>query len=231
VNRDSQAVVLLLAGVHVLRLVVSGDYLAFVNPWMRWPLLASGALLVLLAVRHVLQGWRRRRAQLDPGAGDEVDSPVSRTAWLVVTPILVTFLVAPGALGSHAAERRLAEVPEPPQYAAMNPLPAGDPVRVGLVDFIVRSRYDPAGSLAGRRIELLGFVTTGEAGGWHVTRFTMGCCAADATAYRVAVEGADAPPEETWVRVTGQWDSTTPRRPTLTADEVVVVDPPARQYE
>jgi uncharacterized repeat protein (TIGR03943 family) len=100
-----------------------------------------------------------------------------------------------------------------------------------LVDFLVRSEYDPGESLAGRKLQLVGFVTSKDDGSWFVTRFVMGCCAADATAYRVPVEGVAAPPDEAWVKVTGVWEESTPARPTLNASTVERVEPPRRPYE
>ena len=232
-NRNSQAVVLLLVGVLVVRQAIADEYLHFVNPWMRWPLLVSGGLLIALAALHAAADWRALLSQTasDDDGGRRDQSDVPRAAWLLIAPVLVVFLVAPAELGSYAAERRLSEVPEPPEYLAMRPLPPGDPVRVTLVDFLVRSEYDPGESLAEREVQLVGFVTSKAGGSWFVTRFAMGCCAADATAYRVSIEGADPPPDEEWVKATGTWDQSRPARPTLDAAIVERIEPPARPYE
>ncbi|WP_148573506.1 TIGR03943 family putative permease subunit [Nocardioides caldifontis] len=235
-NRSSQAVVLLLVGALVVRQAITDEYLHFVNPWMRSPLLVSGGLLIALAALHAATDWRTLLSQAasdDERAQDhsERGHEVPRAAWLLVAPVLVFFLVAPAELGSYAAERRLSEVREPAQYVAMRPLPPGDPVRVTLVDFLVRSEHDPGRSLAGREIELVGFVTSKDDGSWFVTRFVMGCCAADATAYRVPVEGVAAPPDEAWVEVIGRWDEGRPARPTLKATLVRRTEPPRRPYE
>jgi uncharacterized repeat protein (TIGR03943 family) len=235
VKRDSQAVVLLLVGGVIVKLTLSGDLLFFVNPWMRWPLLLSGSLLAALALVHFASDWKQLAATsrddvpTEPRDADDHDAPP--VAWLLLAPVLVVFLVAPPALGSFAAERRLRDVPEPAQYVAMRPLRGPDPVRVTIQDFLVRSEYDPGLSLAERELELIGFVTVSKGGDWFLTRFTMGCCAADASAYRLRVVGAPAPPAEDWVRLTGTWDAEQPKRPTLVASTVERIEPPKRPYE
>ena len=235
-KRESQAVVLMLVGGFVLRLTLSGDLLSFVNGWMRWPLLLSGGLLVVLGLLEFASDWRTALSAPDGDAADATDPDehghrAPKVAWFLLAPVLVIFLVAPPALGSFSAERRLREVPEPAEYAAMRPLRGPEPVPVTITDFLVRSEYDPGLSLSGKRVQVTGFVTTNKSGEWFATRFVMGCCAADAAAYRVRVEGAPPPPDEAWVRITGEWDATQPERPTLQAEEVERVAEPKRPYE
>ncbi|MEU3933014.1 TIGR03943 family protein [Streptomyces sp. NPDC029044] len=127
-----------------------------------------------------------------------------RVAWFLTLPALALLLFPPPALGSYSAEREAA------QRAARGvgtfpALPSGNPVDLTLGEFGSRAVYDSGRSLQGRTVRLTGFVTRGGDGTWYVTRLLVSCCAADVTAARAEVRGAQAPPVDTWVTVTGTW--------------------------
>ncbi|AXE87312.1 hypothetical protein C1703_20150 [Streptomyces sp. Go-475] len=141
----------------------------------------------------------------DPGGDGHEHGPAGpRVAWLLTLPALALLLFPPPALGSYSAQR------EADQRAAQGvgtfpALPAGDPVDLSLGEFGSRAVYDSGRSLDGRTIRLTGFVTQDGDGTWYVTRLLVSCCAADASTARAEVRGADAPPVDTWVTVTGTW--------------------------
>ncbi|MEV0616354.1 TIGR03943 family protein [Nonomuraea sp. NPDC050404] len=202
----SQASLLLVLGATVLAVsAFSGMYANYVRPGFRPALVAAGAVLVLVAVLSF------RREQRAP-----------RVAWLLAVPVFAIVLVAPPALGSYAARRGDAA---PPPAADHRALGAGV-TDLTLGDFI--GRATAGGSLAGRRVGLTGFVVRAREG-WYVARMRMACCAADAFVLEVAVEGASAPPEDTWVRVTGTWAPG--RQPAIRASEVRPVERPEEPYE
>ncbi|MFF9030346.1 TIGR03943 family putative permease subunit [Streptomyces iakyrus] len=127
-----------------------------------------------------------------------------RVAWFLTLPALALLLFPPPALGSYSAEREAA------QRAARGvgtfpALPSGNPVDLTLGEFGSRAVYDSGRSLQGRTVRLTGFVTRGGDGTWYVTRLLVSCCAADATTAKAEVRGAQAPPVDTWVTVTGTW--------------------------
>ncbi|MFI2631875.1 TIGR03943 family putative permease subunit [Streptomyces collinus] len=127
-----------------------------------------------------------------------------RVAWFLTLPALALLLFPPPALGSYSAEREAA------QRAARGvgtfpALPSGNPVDLTLGEFGSRAVYDSGRSLKGRTVRLTGFVTRGGDGTWYVTRLLVSCCAADATSAKAEVRGAQAPPVDTWVTVTGTW--------------------------
>lgn len=227
-TRATQSLLLGLTGVVLMRMSVGDTYLNYVNEWMRWPLVTCGALLLLLGV-------------LDLGASDDAGAPdqeasVPRAAWLLFAPSLVFFLIAPPALGADfAARAQTASVPaEDATEGGLPPLPASDPASLLLDEVMMRASFDEGATLAGRRLEVTGFVSH-DSSGWYVTRFAMSCCAADAYVMRVAVTGEDAPADDQWVRVVGTHvpgtgdDGAT--APEITAEAVELIEAPRNQYQ
>jgi uncharacterized repeat protein (TIGR03943 family) len=247
VRRFGPAVLLVLVGAAVLRIsLFSTLYLRYVQPALRPYLIASGVLLVLLAVVTAVRRGRRGDDP-DPTDDDHHDhgegghghshSATPRLAWLLTLPAVALLLFPPPALGSYSAAR------EDAQRAAQGvgtfpALPAGDPVRLSVGEFSSRAVYDSGRSLKGRTVRLTGFVSRGDGSTWYVTRLVVSCCAADATTSKVEVRGSDAAlPADTWVTVTGTWhpegklgtDAAWP--PVLSATEVTRVKQPSDPYE
>lgn len=146
----------------------------------------------------------------DPLGGDDAHGHDHRrgpaVGWLLCLPLLLVLLIPPPALGAWAAARAGAAVPLPtPTARHPGPLPAGDPVALPVHAYAERATWDAGRTLAGRTVDLTGFVTPDPAGGWYVTRAVITCCAADARSYLVKVTGpVPALPTDTWVRVVGR---------------------------
>jgi len=163
----------------------------------------------------------------------------SRMAWLLLAPVFALFLVAPPALGSYAAERStVTRVPAP--AADYPPLPAGDPLVMRLDEYEARAVWDAGRTLAGRRFDLTGFVSSRPGGGYYLTRLVVTCCAADAVPVRILVTGdaAGSFAADTWIRVVGRYGGVDRSREkdvgpiaTIRADSVRTIDPPAEPYE
>jgi uncharacterized repeat protein (TIGR03943 family) len=228
VTRATQTLLLAVTGAVLVRMAAGDSYLRYVNSWMRWPLIACGVFLIVLALADL---WREQGSQDDDHAAH-----VPRAAWLLFAPSLVFFLVAPPALGAHFAERaQNAVVPvESSGEVTLPALPAVDPVPLLLDDVLLRAAYDGGATLADRRLELTGFVSRDKDGTWYVTQFGMNCCAADATVMRVAASGVEAPPDDQWVRVVathvpgtgdGGVDS-----PEVLVEELELIEAPKNQY-
>ena len=122
-------------------------------------------------------------------------------------------------------------------------VPQGDgaAVPLTLAEYMVRD-YEAPHTLAGVRIRLVGFVTPQQDGaeGYLLTRFALNCCAADATAMKVAVLGDPVPrAPDTWLEVEGRWqqrnggDSThaSSEPPLLLAESIRVIEQPSPPYE
>jgi uncharacterized repeat protein (TIGR03943 family) len=246
-DRRSQAAVLLLVGAMALYLGGSDAALAYVKAGLQPLLLASGAILIGLAVAAAL--WSRRER-------DGHQSHGSRVAWLLALPPLALVLIAPPALGAFAASRQAVRPPPTDQVSPAEPaaasadsglfpplLPSSDgaAVPLTLAEYMVRD-YEAPHTLAGVRIRLVGFVTPQQAGrdGYLLTRFAINCCAADATALKVAIHGDPvlrAP--DTWLELEGRWQQRTdgdPNQPAsetplLLAESIRVIEQPSPPYE
>ena len=231
-TRGTQSFLLSITGAVLIRIAAGDAYLRYVNDWMRWPLIACGVLLIALALGDLLPTHDEAHGDEEPEAPH-----VPRAAWLLFVPSLVIFLIAPPALGAHFAERAQTTVvpSEPADDLVVAPLPATDPAPVPLDEVILRAAYDDGVTLRDRRLELTGFVSRDKAGRWYVTQFGINCCAADATVTRILASGAEAPPDDQWVRVvatyvegTGAGGETVPE---VVVEDVEPIEAPRNQYE
>lgn len=219
-NRAAQSLILTAVGALALRVSITDEYSRYVNEWMRWPLLFSGVFLVGLAFTAVLRH-------------SEDEHSTTPAAWALLIPVILGLVVQPPALGSYVAERSVNPVAdgfEPPVHP---PLVEGEANDLPVSTFVVLA-LSHSEVIEGHSIRLTGFATSNE-DGWYVTRVKIRCCAADASAYRVQVEGAPAPPDDQWVEVTGTWVEGTgtagDEPPVLTVDELTEIAEPKRPYE
>jgi uncharacterized repeat protein (TIGR03943 family) len=232
VNRQAQAVVLLLFGGAILRASVTDLYLRYVKEGLRPFLIAAGVLLIAAAVMTL---WHERRSD------EEHRHREPRVAWLLIAPVLGLLLVAPPALGSYAAGQAGTALGGR-QASDFPPLPAGDPVRISVLDYASRAVFDQGRSLGGRRVELTGFVAAGPDGGQYLARMVLACCAADARPVKLALTG-DAPEPgtlsaDTWIEVVGRYTDRTADDPVngeaipyLEVESWQQVPAPKQQYE
>jgi uncharacterized repeat protein (TIGR03943 family) len=114
-------------------------------------------------------------------------------------------VVAPPAVGWNAAGRAgTAVLQRPPGFPA---LPAGDPLKLTVLDYATRAVFDDGRSLAGRQVQLTGFVAHDRAGTVYLTRMVLSCCAADAQPVKIGLSGQvpAALKADTWLAVTGRY--------------------------
>ncbi len=146
------------------------------------------------------------------GTGDDHDKEHAtagpKVGWLLVLPLAVLIAVAPTALGAAAAGRVDAVIPTD-SGTSFQPLPVQDvPVTMGVMEFLNRAVWDDQRSLEGVSVELTGIVVNDPEipDGFKLTKFLVGCCAADGLPVQVVVRGLSQPMEnDTWVEVAGQW--------------------------
>ncbi|MFF9085968.1 TIGR03943 family putative permease subunit [Streptomyces sp. NPDC014991] len=200
-NRQAQAAVLFLLGAALLHAGATDLYLRYVKAGLRPLLLASGAVLVAVALATAWYERRHhRRTRTDA-------HPEPRVAWLLLLPLLALILIAPPALGSYSALRSGTALQKPYAYG---PLPAGDPVPLSVVDYASRAAYGHGRSLHGRAVRVTGFLALDRAGRPYLVRMALNCCAADAQPVKIALTGALPPVlrPDAWLEVTGTY---TPR--------------------
>ena len=232
-NRQAQAVILLLVGGAVSRASLTDLYLRYVKQGLRPFVIAAGFLLILTALATLW--YELSGKQHDEEDGHAHGGP--KIAWLLLLPVLGLLLIPPPALGSYAANRAGTAVTASDDYA---PLPSGDPVHLTVLDYAARAVFDQGHTLADRRIELSGFLTTAPDGSWFLTRMMLICCAADARPIKVALTG-QVPAGltvDSWLQVVGRYSPQTVRDPIngeripyLSVERAQLIAAPAQQYE
>ena len=245
-DRRSQAAIVFIVGAMALYLGRSDAALAYVKAGLQPLLLLAGTVLVGLGLVALASHGG------DHQHGSESRGP--RVAWLLALPPLALVVIGPPALGAFAASRQpiqplpaihtrstgpAALTSDP--FAPLIPPSDGTAVPMPLAEYLARD-YEAPHTLAGVRIRLLGFVTPQPRGrdGYLLTRFSISCCAADATALRVAIRGDPvARPSDTWLEVEGRWQQRTSDDPdqlgfdtaVLMAESVGVIKQPSEPYE
>ncbi len=256
-NRQAQGVVLLLLGGSVLKVSFTDMYLRYVKEGLRPFLIGAGILLVVAALMTLYYELRPRGVtpdETEPGAdeqgGHEADGHghdhggggghhEPRIGWMLILPVLGLLLVAPPALGSYAAEQAGTALSDQ-QISDYPPLPEGDPVKIGLLDYASRAIFDEGLSLGDRRLQLTGFVIPGTDGEVMLARMILSCCAADGRPIKLGLDG-DPPtglPSDSWVEVIGQYTDRTGADPVNGADIPYLrveswrqIDQPKNPYE
>jgi uncharacterized repeat protein (TIGR03943 family) len=201
VNRQAQAVVLVLFGGAILKASLTDVYLRYVKEGLRPFLIIAGLLLLAAAVMTLFYDLRSK------AAGHGHHEP--RVGWLLILPAAGLLLIAPPALGSYAAGQSGSVLASTQVESEFSPLPPGDPVPLSLMDYASRAVFDDGKSLDGRTVRLTGFVTPGPDGHPMLARMVLACCAADGRPIKVGLTGdvnVDAP-VDTWVQVVGTYSS------------------------
>jgi uncharacterized repeat protein (TIGR03943 family) len=251
VNRQAQAVIMLLFGGAILRASITDLYLRYVKEGLRPLLIVAGALLVAAAVMTLWYDLRSTRSAEKDGAhagehADEHDDGHGhahhepRVGWLLILPVLGLLLVAPPALGSYAAGQAGTILTAQNSGSDYPPLPAGDPAPITLLDYASRAVFDSGKSLTGRNLLLTGFVTPGPDGQPMLARIVLTCCAADGRPIKVGLTGGTpvSVPADTWVKVIGVYTNRTEKDsvnkaavPYLEVSSWQEITAPKQQYE
>ena len=243
-SRETENTLLLLVGISIAMITVTGAFTRYVKPGLLPWLAASAALLIVLALAAIIGDVRRGGAgRGDHGDdGDHGDGHSHRTGmvWLLLVPILVLIFVTPPALRPSAAAPSVTAVSNDVLNRAFPPLPPGRAPELSLPEVLMREAQDTTGALTNRTITVTGFVLN-EAQGVDLGRIVIICCAADAQLARIHLRGPAAAqaaglPDNTWLRVEGEV-MPAPRQPhsvtipTLQATAVTRIDAPANPYD
>ncbi|GAB4007966.1 TIGR03943 family protein [Glycomyces albus] len=236
-RRDAQAVVLLLLGGGMIRLIVTGEYLNYVKPYAFWLVLPAGIILVATAAVTAWPAWKGRSESEEHHGHDHGRSKV---AWLLLAPVVGMLLVAPDALGSYEAERTGTALGAEENRSTYPDLPDDvDPVPLTLMDYAARAVFDDGITLEDHRIQLRGFIL------YHgdepqLARMVVACCAADARPVKIGFEGEvpEGLEPDQWVEIVGVY---TPREgrdeingelvPYIEVESVTEIESPDNEYQ
>jgi uncharacterized repeat protein (TIGR03943 family) len=240
-NRRAQAVVMLLFGGAVVKVAMTEMYLRYVRHGLRPLLIACGLLLVSGAVMTLWYDLRATAAPdpaHDDGSGHGHEGP--GVAWLLLLPVVALLLIAPPALGSYTAGQAGSVLAGQSSVSDYTPLPQVDPVPLGALEYASRAVFDRGRSLAGRNLQVDGFLTPGPDGAPMLARIVVSCCAADGRPIKIGLSGnmPSGVPAGAWVRAVGTY---TPRTGTDPINGAVVpylevaswqqIATPAQPYE
>jgi uncharacterized repeat protein (TIGR03943 family) len=238
-DEQPRSLLLVVLGATAIWLWWSGQALNYVRPGLAPWVLAGGVVVGLLGLLPPLGLLGKETADGHSGGHHQHRG---RVGWLLLVPVLVVILVQPTALGSYAVSSR-ATVPGG-DHGGFDPLaaPVRGAVPMSMAEFVTRAERDPAQSLAGVRVRLVGFVapSEGKEGGYRLSRFVIFCCAADAEALQAVVRGDRTPrARDQWLEVEGTWvprppaaeDDPSPPPPALQAVSVRPVAPARPPYE
>ena len=99
-SRETENTVLLLVGISMAMISVSGAFIRYVKPGLLPWLVASAVLLVGLAFVAIIGDIRRGAPRTSEGPGDHGQTHSHRPviAWSLVVPIVVLIFITPPAL-------------------------------------------------------------------------------------------------------------------------------------
>ena len=237
-SRETENAVLLLIGISVGMITVTGAYTRYVKPSLLPWLAASAVLLIALAFVAIIRDIRRRSAEAhDHAEHDHSHRPGA--AWLLLLPIALLAFVVPPAIMPKATGPSVTEVSTEALRRPFPPLPDERAPLLSLPDLLVRVAQDSSNTLDNRVVTVTGF-TLKEAGRTDLARVVIMCCAADARLARVRMQGPAAAqiaeyPENTWVSVEarvppGQSDPSGQTVPTIDVLSQSKTDPPPNPY-
>jgi uncharacterized repeat protein (TIGR03943 family) len=225
----------MLVGTVLLRLTVTGTYRRYVRVGMGPWFAVAGVTVVVLGAVALLYALRRSRTadpDGDAAAGHDHGEGVG-VGWLLLAPIAVLLLVAPPTLGSYGVNRGPA-VNVQSGGAVFDPLPRGaNAVPMTLLEYGQRAFDRHGSSLTGATVQLTGFISRVDRGGFQLARYQIACCAADAVPAVVIVQGVSgrAPRRDRWVQVTGTYLGGSGDLPRVSATSVVEIPVPNEPYE
>jgi putative membrane protein len=205
VTRETENTVLLLAGISIVMITVSGAFTRYVKPGLQPWLAVSGLVLIALAAIAILGDIRRG----GPHADDHTaHAHRSGLVWLLVVAVVVLMFVTPPALRPSAATPSVTSVASTVLDRSVPPLPQGDAPELSLPELLMRQAHDTTGSLQNHTVTVTGFVLN-EPHGVDLGRIVIICCAADAQLARIHLRGpaagsAGGLPDNTWLRIVGR---------------------------
>ncbi|MDQ3646209.1 MAG: TIGR03943 family protein [Actinomycetota bacterium] len=230
-KRHLQSFVLTAWAAFLIWLIATDEVLRYIGPKTMWVIWFGAIALSATAIAHFFIG-RSQNAPGTPASAREAAGIL-----ILLVPILAVVVIPKPSLGAMGASRKLAGGIS--AAGGFVPVPDGGEVGFQEISFASTSAEYAAtlGVAEGMEVELTGFVTHPDdapASGFALTRFSIFCCAADATPYAVlvdpsAVSGGSEFTEDTWLRVRGALAKSGTRF-VLVADEIETVAEPKDPY-
>ena len=219
-QRDG-AILTMVCGALAVEVALTEQFLKFVRPGMRPYIVASGLALIVIAVPVLIAtrwGGGARGEGGDSSGSARHAHAGSRVGWLLLAPLLVAVIIAPGTFGSWAAARQRGvtfAIHRDFDFGAYlrTQQVAGVKPSLKLIDFLeVASQRNQRELLAKVDIEIKGFVShevDDPPGTFRINRFAIGCCAGDASLMQVEVRGARTEPSvDAWISATIRFSGT-----------------------
>ena len=231
-RRETENTLLLIVGMALVMVTVTGAYTRYVKPGMLPWLAISAAAIIALALVAIVRDIRSGGS--DHGHGGHAHH--TGIGWLLAIPVVLLIFVVPPALSARAAAPAAVTVTGARSFP---PLPPGAAPTISLPEVLMRVAVGKVGGLDGKTITTTGF-TMRDGDRVDLAKIVIICCAADAQLARLHLSGpaaanAAALPENTWLRIegsvpAGQTYSGTSSIPTLEVTSIARIDPPANTY-
>lgn len=230
-NREAENALLLLVGVGIAMVTLTGAFTRYVRPGLAPWLLVAAAVLIVLAVlamaRDIRAGSRARSAGHDPHHGHQAG-----TAWLLLVPIVLLVFIVPPPISPRTARPTAVDTAADGPRRPFPALPDTRAPELSLPELLIRLAHDSAGTVEHRTLTLSGF-TMRDGTQTDLGRVVIICCAADAQLARIRLGGPAAPaaanlPDGTWVRIEGAVAQQDPGAAGPTRFDVTSVTPAPR---
>lgn len=199
----AKSVVLVGLGIFFIYSIVSGNLTNYINERFAWLSYVAAGLFLLLGVANTVDLWLHR----DYALLDRSHAPITwKVIAIVAIPLVLGTLVPSRPLGSAAAQGGVslsaASITKATSFTT-------DPLKWNVLDWLrAFNMSDDVNSFNGKQADVIGFVyreATFPDNQFMVTRFTVSCCVADASALGLPVvsDKASQFPADTWVEIKG----------------------------
>lgn len=237
------ATILILLGIVLLDLVITGQLFRYVQPFFEPVMVFTALALIGLGVWTLIQ--RARPSQISHD-----HHPLRATSWFILVPVVLAVISAPQPLGASLLSstavggasiredqdrsqriQHLARVERNPDGTiAFPPLDRSTTNEITIEELANRYFFGDKDNLADLRVRLVGFASPTRDGQWVLGRFKIYCCAADAIPYQARVNGLDQPHADQWYEIEGVVDITAEDLPLVRVHTATPIDPPRQPY-
>ena len=224
--------------------ISDGTLTFYINSRFAWLSFVAVLIFAALAMTLVYQVSERRKAA-QPTASDAPRPPGNRRklAWsgiaIMAIPMLLGLIVPARPLGASAVSSRGIGLNAPDRPGTAKTLQNAQSGPRNVLDWLreFNMNADPA-TFKGRAVDVTGFVYRDPRNGadqFWVSRFTISCCVADATAIGLLVQNAQGGSlkNDSWVHVTGKLDVgefAGEKIPVILPDKITPIDQPQNPY-